>query len=420
MSSALRAPSATSEASASRSKPSHAASRPRTWASGMISPSGRKRPAPATGWRCHGAGRAARSSTPRLPMNTWFAAYVRAASQSRRWRRRYSTGSSTSRSTRSGFEPSRTKLGTCARTSETARITGIPFGVIRGISMDRPQSCQVGPANPQCPIARRREAERRFERAGEVRLIGEPRIARHLDEWPLLVDALACEAETSHEQITVGARAEHDPELPGQVIARQARDRLELRRMHDASFLRVEELSCTVDRGNVDASRDRRLAAALFRGDQSFSKLVDQAGDRQRLQRGPKGLGDGSRQSRVRRDGLAHERQGEGSPPDHPERPDEVGGLYINDAVAEAVRRASPSIVDLVRIEHDDLAACADPRRAPVVEDLDAAIGDADRVRVVAVLLIDLAGQRGAEELDTFHPRPAGPPAPHPPPSPSF
>src|SRR5262249_32186521 len=160
-------------------------------------------------------------------------------SQSRRCGRRYSTGSSTSRNTRSGFEPSRTKLGTWASTSETARITGLPFGVIRGISMDRPLSCQVGRATPQRSIARGGEPERRFERASEVGLIGEPRIARHLDEWPLLVDALAREAETPHEQIAVGARAEHDPELPGEIVTRQPGDGFELRRTHDARFLRV-------------------------------------------------------------------------------------------------------------------------------------------------------------------------------------
>src|SRR5262249_26679661 len=245
-----------------------------------------KRPAPATGWRCHGASRAARSSTPRLPMNTWFGAYVRAASQSRRCGRRYSTGSSTSRSTRSGFEPSRTKLGTWASTRDTARMTGISFGVTRGaptrgISMDRPLPCQVGRPTPQRPIARRREPERRLERSGEMRLIGEPRIARHLDEWPLLVDALAREAQASHEQIAVGARAEHDPELSRQFVARQPRDRLELRRMYDARSLRVEELPRAFYPRNFAAPAVRRSAAALVRGHQSFREVDDQAGDRQ-------------------------------------------------------------------------------------------------------------------------------------------
>src|SRR5262249_61785937 len=88
-----------------------------------------------------------------------------------------------------------------------------------------------------------------------------------------------------------------------------------------------------------------------------------------------------------------------------------MGRLDINDAVAEAVCGAGAAVVDFVGIEHDDLAAGAGPRRAPVVEDLDAAVRDADGVRVMAVLLVDLAGERGAEQLDTFDPRRAGQPA---------
>ena len=60
-------------------------------------------------------------------------------------------------------------------------------------------------------------------------LIGESRVARDLDEWPLAENPLPREVETAHEQITVWARAEHDPELAGQVIACQSRDRLQLR-----------------------------------------------------------------------------------------------------------------------------------------------------------------------------------------------
>src|SRR5262245_50027778 len=122
-------------------------------------------------------------------------------------------------------------------------------------------------------------------------------------------------------------------------------------------------------------------------------------------------LGHDSRQSRVYRDRLAHERQGIGASADDPERLGEVGRLDINDAVAEAIRRAGAPVVHLVRIEHDDPPGCTDPRRAPVIEDLDPAVGDADRVRIVAMLLVDLAGQPGAEELDAFYRRRAGQPA---------
>src|SRR5262249_58407200 len=141
--------------------------------------------------------------------------------------------------------------------SAPERARGRPRGSPAFRSVSSAGSYLLG--DPQRPIARWREPERRFERASEVRLIGEPGIARYLHQRPLLVDALAREAETSHEQIAVGARAEHDPELPGQIVARQPGDRLQLRRMHDARSLRLEELPRALDRGNVDAPpRGRR------------------------------------------------------------------------------------------------------------------------------------------------------------------
>ena len=61
-----------------------------------------------------------------------------------------------------------------------------------------------------------------------------------------------CEVQTAHEQITVGARAEHAPELAREVVARQSRDRLQLRGMHDTGSLRVEKLSRALDDADVD------------------------------------------------------------------------------------------------------------------------------------------------------------------------
>src|SRR5262247_210611 len=211
----------------------------------MISPSGPNRAAPARGCRCHGVGRAARSSTPRLPMKTWFGAYVSAASQSRRCACRYSIGCFTSRSTRRGFEPRRTKLGACASTSETARTTGMPFGVTRavstrGISLDGPRSCQVAGMDPEGAVTGGGEPERGSEHAGEVRLIGEPCLARHVDQGPRRVDQVARQGKPPHEEIAMRARAQHRPELACELVARQPRDRLELRRVHGARALRVE------------------------------------------------------------------------------------------------------------------------------------------------------------------------------------
>ncbi|PYN12593.1 MAG: hypothetical protein DME05_21235 [Candidatus Rokuibacteriota bacterium] len=86
-----------------------------------------------------------------------------------------------------------------------------------------------------------------------MRLVGEPGLARHVGQWSLCVDSLAREAEPAHEQVAVRVRAEHGSELAGEVVARQSRDRLELRRMHDARSLRVEELTGALDGGDVDS-----------------------------------------------------------------------------------------------------------------------------------------------------------------------
>src|SRR6266849_1875732 len=133
-------------------------------------------------------------------------------------------------------------------------MTGIPFGVTRGaptrgISMDRPPPCQVSRADPQRAVAPGSEPERRFERAGEVRLIGESRLARDFDQRTLLMNPIAREGESAHEKVAVRARAEHDPELTGEVVSRQARDRLQLPRVHDTRSFRVEELASALDGG---------------------------------------------------------------------------------------------------------------------------------------------------------------------------
>src|SRR5437773_1152078 len=52
---------------------------------------------------------------------------------------------------------------------------------------------------PQRTIASGSQAERRFERSGEVRLVGESSVACHLDQWPLPKHPLPREFETAHE-----------------------------------------------------------------------------------------------------------------------------------------------------------------------------------------------------------------------------
>src|SRR5712691_9542016 len=119
-------------------------------------------------------------------------------------------------------------------------MTGIPSGVTRGASAAL-SSCPA--RGSERAIASGSEPERRFERAGEVRLIGESSLARDFHQRTLLVDLLAREGEPAHEKVAIGARPVHDSELAGEVVARQARDRLQLRRVHDTRSFRVEELA---------------------------------------------------------------------------------------------------------------------------------------------------------------------------------
>src|SRR4029453_6038785 len=273
-------------------------------------------------------------------------------------------GCFTSRSTRKGFEPRRTKLGACASTSETARTTGMPFGVTRavstrGISLDGPRSCQVEWTDPEGTVAGGREPERGSEHAGEMRLIGESRLTRHVDQGPRRVDQGARQGETPHEEIARRARAEHRPELARELVARQPRDRLELRRVHGARALRVEELSRTLDRRDVDAPYRGRSRAASLRAPQRLGQVDDDAVRRERVERPAEGVLDGPSQSRMRRHRLTHERQRAWAAAKRSQGLGEASGLDVHDAVSEALTRAGPSVVRLVGIEHDDLAARA-------------------------------------------------------------
>src|SRR3989475_8917035 len=117
------------------------------------------------------------------------------------------------------------------------------------------------------------------------------------------------------------------------------------------------------------------------------------------------------RSQRVRRHGLAHERQRTGPSAEGPYRVREKKRFHIDDPIAESLVGARASVMDLVRIQHDHLPWSTRMDRAPVVEDLDAGVGHTDRIRVVALFLIGLASEPCAQELDASRwPRAGGPP----------
>ena len=110
-----------------------------------------------------------------------------------------------------------------------------------------------------------------------MRLVGEPRVARDLDQRASAVNLLPGELETAHEQVTVGAGPDHGPELAREVLARQPRHRLQLERMHDASLLGVQELPSPFDGSDIDASGHHRPGAAALCGHQPLRQVDDEA-----------------------------------------------------------------------------------------------------------------------------------------------
>src|SRR5262249_32867589 len=100
--------------------------------------------------------------------------------------------------------------------------------------------------------------------------------------------------------------------------------------------------------------------------------------------------------------GLAHERQRSRPAAEGPYRLREKNRLHVDDPIAESLVGARASVVDLVRIQRDHVSGSARMDRPPVVEDLDAGVGHTDRIRVVAMLLMGLAVEPRAEELDAL------------------
>ena len=73
--------------------------------------------------------------------------------------------------------------------------------------------------------------------------------------------------------------------------------------------------------------------------------------------------------------------------------------LYIQLPIAKALLRGCIPIMDLVGMQHHHLAWCADLRGASIVEGLDARGRQADRIGVVAVLVIGLPLKPCLEEF---------------------
>lgn len=72
----------------------------------------------------------------------------------------------------------------------------------------------------------------------------------------------------------------------------------------------------------------------------------------------------------------------------------------IEHAVAEAVLGAGPPVMHLIGVEDDGIAGPAVGAGAPIIEGLNPADGEAQRIGVMAVWIIGVAGKEGLDALD--------------------
>ena len=94
------------------------------------------------------------------------------------------------------------------------------------------------------------------------------------------------EIESSHERVAIRTRPVPGPELAGELVAAQARDRLELGRAHDVAPA-VQERAGPVERGLVEVARRAGRPAVGIALDQAFRQAEHQGVERQRLRGGP-------------------------------------------------------------------------------------------------------------------------------------
>src|SRR5437867_10437187 len=118
--------------------------------------------------------------------------------------------------------------------------------------------------------------------------------------------------------------------------------------MHDPGLLGVQELPSPFDGPDVDASGDHGSGPTPLPGHQPLRQVHDEAVHGQRFQRSAKRRVDGSRQHRIRRHGLAHERQRIGPSAEGPYRVREKKRLHIDDSRSEEHTSELQSPYDLV------------------------------------------------------------------------
>ena len=96
-----------------------------------------------------------------------------------------------------------------------------------------------------------------------MRLVGEAGLAGHVGQRASRVNLLARELQPAHEQVAVWTCSEHEPELPGEVIARQPGDhaaRIAALESGASAFIHKSRAAQDV----VDAIRTVAVGGSLF------------------------------------------------------------------------------------------------------------------------------------------------------------
>jgi hypothetical protein len=101
-----------------------------------------------------------------------------------------------------------------------------------------------------------RHAERRFERPGEVGLVGEAGRERSFREWPRVTEPAPGDREAPHHRVPVRAGAVDGAELACELVAVQPGDHLHLARLHYRQPA-PQVIAAALDSGQVDPAAQR-------------------------------------------------------------------------------------------------------------------------------------------------------------------
>jgi hypothetical protein len=141
---------------------------------------------------------------------------------------------------------------------------------------------------------------------------------------------------------------------------------------------------CRRRRGSLSAANRRGGTGLGERGDETgYCEVLDRLGEIGKSRR------DDAAQRGIVEDGLTYKRQAASA-----ERNADQRRVNVEHTIRKAAGPAGMAVMRLVRVDDDDAPRCTRTRRATVVKALQPGFGDADRIGLVAVPVIGVAGER--------------------------